>query len=416
MRSVNRPCFFFSSMSATLSLVALSLVALLQADCTSMPPDVVNADLGGEDLSSTGGGPRNCTSCTDGQVCVEGACVEVPKSCPCPKETYCDLAVSQCKVGCTNDNECSTGRICDDAARSCHTGCRKDEACGSGMICDNTLCRAGCRKDGDCGSGNICDTAKKTCVKGCRKDTDCTTAGQICDTMSNTCQKGCRKDTDCGSGMICDTAASMCRTGCRTTATCPNEQICDTAANKCVAGCDTDARCNTGRICDKSMCTDGCRTSATCALNTYCDTTTTKKCVPGCNHDKTRCAAGEACVNYVDGSSKCQANCYGYDCNGTNWECYTQTSDYAGARCRQTCTTDGDCPTMGHRCTWFTERQATPGSYSVRYCAQPCTTAGCTTCVDSYGMFGNGVCNTTTKACTYLSMYTCYQTSPSYGL
>ena len=417
MRSVNHTPLFSQSLALAKAL-ALGAVLLVgsTSGCTSMPPDVETVDQGGgADLSMIG--PKGCSGCAANQVCVDSACVDVPAGCPCPKETYCDLAVGQCKVGCTNDGECSTGRICNDANRSCHVGCRKDEVCGAGNICDNTLCRPGCRKDGDCGSGKICDAASSTCKAGCRKDADCGGAGSICDTANNTCTKGCRKDADCTTaGQICDTAASMCRPGCRTTATCPSEQVCDTASSKCIAGCDGDARCNAGRICESAMCTDGCRTSASCPLNKYCDTVTTKKCQPGCNHDKTRCAAGEACVDYVDGSSKCQANCYGYACNGTNWECYRQGSDSAGARCRQTCRVDGDCPTSGHRCTWFTTRQATPGSYSVQYCALPCTTSGCSTCVDSYGMFGTGVCNTTTKACTYLSMYTCYQTSPSYGL
>ncbi len=239
----------------------------------------------------------------------------------------------------------------------------------------------------------------------------------ICDTASNSCKQGCRRDADCTTaGTLCSTTTNMCVPGCRATATCPKEQICDTVNSKCVAGCDTDARCNAGHICDSVSlkCVDGCRTSDTCPLNTYCETTTTKKCLPGCNGDKTRCAVGEACVRFTDGSYKCQAVCAGYDCNGAGWECFKQGTDYRNARCRFTCTNDAAC-TAGQRCTWFTSNAAVPGTYSRKYCAQPCATAGCTSCVDSYGMSGTGMCDTT-KGCLNGGLYTCYQTLPGYGL
>src|SRR3954469_22077241 len=52
-----------------------------------------------------------CTGCLPTQVCLSGSCVDVPSSCPCPKETYCDLAKGSCVVGCTGDDQCDTGRI-----------------------------------------------------------------------------------------------------------------------------------------------------------------------------------------------------------------------------------------------------------------------------------------------------------------
>lgn len=410
------------SLSASLCLLLLTGGLIGCTDKSdSTPSDGVIADSGimtpSDDAGVTpqpdAGGPKDCTACLPNQVCVEGACVSVPASCPCPKETYCDLATTSCKVGCTSDTECSTGRICDTTKRVCFTGCRTDAACGSGKICDNLACKVGCRTDAVCSAGNICDNLM--CRAGCRTDAACG-AGKICNMTTKVCQTGCRKDTDCsGSGQVCDTTTNTCRTGCRTNANCAKEQICDTTASKCVAGCDTDTRCNSGRICESSMCVDGCRSSATCALGTYCDTVTTKKCKPGCNADKTRCNVGEACVRYVDGSYKCQSNCYGWDCNGTGWECYKVGSDSAGARCRQTCSDDSDCSTVGHRCTWFTKNASYPGAYSTQYCAQPCTVAGCMLCVDGYGTTGTSSCDTATKECRNVAGVG-YQTSPSYGL
>ena len=406
-----------------LSLSASFCLLLLLTSCTGKqpdgpPPDSTSDDAGIISPSDDAGMVvKTCASCGANQVCVDGACVGIPSSCPCPKETYCDLATTSCKVGCTSDSECSTGRICDTNKRTCFVGCRSDSACGGGQICDNLSCRTGCRSDATCGSGNICNMANNTCVAGCRKDLDCGGGGKICDTVTSTCQSGCRKDSECTTaGQICDTTVNMCRTGCRTTATCAKEQVCDSATKKCVAGCDGDARCNTGRICESSMCTDGCRSDATCPLNTYCDEAGTKKCMPGCDRDPSRCAVGEACVGYVDGSSKCQLNCYGWTCNGMGWECFKQGSDSAGARCRQTCFSDTDCTTSGHRCTWFTKSISSPSSYDWQYCAKPCTVAGCATCIDPYGMYGTTTCSATTKACQFPAGGVGYQTSPSYGL
>ena len=403
-------------MSLLSRCLIVAAVYLSTAACTSPMPDPPVED---PTVTADGGviPPKDCTACAANQVCIDGACAAIPNSCPCPKETYCDLATTTCKVGCTSDMECSSGRICNTNSRTCFVGCRMDTACAKDQICDSNACRAGCRKDVDCGSGKICALPGNTCVEGCRKDADCGGGGKICNTATNTCSGGCRMDSDCTTaGQICDTTSNMCRPGCRTTATCPKEQVCDTTNKKCVAGCDSDTRCNTGRICESSMCQDGCRTSDSCALGTYCDSAGTKKCVSGCNRDVTRCPIGQACVGYVDGSSKCQVECYGWACNGTNWSCYKQGSDNAGARCRLGCSSDTDCTTSGHRCTWFTKNASYPGMYSAQYCAQPCTVAGCTSAVDPYGMSGTLTCDAPSKECRMAFGARGYQTSPSYGL
>ena len=124
-------------------------------------------DLGGprHDLAGTAGCGGACPS---GQVCSGGSCVAVPQSCPCPKETYCDVVGDTCKVGCLADDECDTGRICITATRVCQAGCRMDTACGAGQICTNLTCQAGCRADTGCPAGQLCDTTKDTCYQGGR--------------------------------------------------------------------------------------------------------------------------------------------------------------------------------------------------------------------------------------------------------
>jgi arabinan endo-1,5-alpha-L-arabinosidase len=96
-----------------------------------------NADSGS---GGAGGTTPTCTGCAANQVCVSGVCQDVPQQCPCPKESYCDLAVNRCVVGCTSDDLCDTGRICDTTARQCQAGCRTDAQCGAGLVCVAMAC------------------------------------------------------------------------------------------------------------------------------------------------------------------------------------------------------------------------------------------------------------------------------------
>ncbi len=173
------------------------------------------ADASAGDLITPGGasaGPASCSSpCRPDQVCANGSCVDVPKTCPCPVETYCDLETGSCKVGCTDDSTCSTGRICDMARRECNDGCREDGQCGTGKICEALTCRSGCRKDDACGVDSICDAL--TCRPGCRKDPDCA-ASQYCDMSALACKTGCRTSTACPTGQWCDFASGHACTTC----------------------------------------------------------------------------------------------------------------------------------------------------------------------------------------------------------
>ena len=141
-------------------------------------PNRAQPDMGEEGQRPAGGEPMPCTMCRTDQVCANGVCTDLPKQCPCPIESYCDLSNNTCKPGCTEDAQCSTGRICDVAARKCKDGCRGDTGCVLGKICEQEACVPGCRKDGDCQSGQICKSNQ--CISGCRGDGACG-AGQICD-------------------------------------------------------------------------------------------------------------------------------------------------------------------------------------------------------------------------------------------
>lgn len=105
-------------------------------------------------------------ACSASEVCSGGNCVALPRTCPCPKESYCDLGENACKAGCLDDSHCSEGRIC--SARTCVAGCRDD---------------SGCKQP-----GQYCHLATMTCRAGCRDDSGCKLPGQYCHQSTMTCR------------------------------------------------------------------------------------------------------------------------------------------------------------------------------------------------------------------------------------
>jgi hypothetical protein len=189
---------------------------------------------GGQGGSGSGGqgqggtGPATCTGCGSNQLCVNGACMDLPSQCPCPVESYCDLSSNKCVVGCTTNDQCSTGRACNTTSRMCVNGCRDDASCGAGRICDNFTCHDGCRQNTDCSKGSIC--VNTVCQTGCATTADCTATGQSCVNMSCACpssQLVCNNActavntlTNCGScgnacgkNQVCTSGQCMCPNG-----------------------------------------------------------------------------------------------------------------------------------------------------------------------------------------------------------
>lgn len=170
--------------------------------------------------------------CPSGQVCQGSACIDLPAHCPCPVESYCDLAKDTCLIGCLDDSQCSLGRICDSSRRLCVAGCRTDSNCPSRM-CDTArqTCLVSCQADGDCPAAQICDAARRLCVTGCRADSGCS-AAQICDAQQFLCIPGCRTDGSCPATQICE--QQRCVPGCLANRDCAATQICDLTAHRCL--------------------------------------------------------------------------------------------------------------------------------------------------------------------------------------
>lgn len=200
------------------------------------------------------GGPVGCPPCRPDQVCSSGTCQDVPATCPCPEESYCDLASNRCVAGCAADEHCSRGRYCDTGARTCRDGCRGDAECPADQACLGHAC-TGCSSscnDGDPCTSDVCVRAQCTNPPGndgasCRDDGNpCT--GDVCRAgrcehpaaseqqpcpdrpcnMGSVCTAGeCRgtalaDGTKCGSGMFeyclagsCEAASVLCTNGFR---------------------------------------------------------------------------------------------------------------------------------------------------------------------------------------------------------
>lgn len=211
-------------------------------------------------------GTKGCQPpCKADQICDDGQCKDLPKTCPCPIESYCDLSTNTCVPGCLGDPDCKPGRYCD-AAKRCQDGCRVGE-CGSNEVCDP--------------SARVCTCAAgyHRCAGSCVKEgpTSCGPKCEVCPTDPN----GKTSCTAGGCQLICDGGYESCGGAC---AKCPTQNA-------------TAFTCS-GKSCEASACaTDHHVCSGACELEGV------DSCGPGCDTcaDKTEgaCVAG-ACYEVVE--------------------------------------------------------------------------------------------------------------------
>lgn len=155
---------------------------------TGGPEDPSRADAGSDGASSQLPAVARCApACPSDEVCSDGVCTALPPTCPCPIESYCDLALDKCKVGCTEDAQCSKGRYCDTAARECKAGCRSAADCASPAHgtagCRSHSCTFSCgTKFHRCGEACSDDRALTSCgTSSCTPCPDRANAASSCD-------------------------------------------------------------------------------------------------------------------------------------------------------------------------------------------------------------------------------------------
>ena len=142
---------------------ALSLsCGLLAFTACSSPPSQVD-----------GMPPDECSGCAANQLCTDGTCVDLPKTCPCPAGSSCDPVSNSCMRGCRTIWDCP--RSTDPCRVSaCHAGiCGMDDKldgteCAPLELCSFSVCEAGrcvshahndegsCLDDGDPCTNDVC--------------------------------------------------------------------------------------------------------------------------------------------------------------------------------------------------------------------------------------------------------------------
>jgi hypothetical protein len=330
---------------------------------------------------------RTNANCSNGEICVNNACVH-----------------------CTNDASCGTGQVC--LTTGCTPGnCQAASDCVTagltGDVCKANNCSA-CASDGDClatgtgyGANHLCQGNPGTCVSGnCRAKGDCTATNQVCNTTSMFCDP-CAADGDCtneyGAAHLC--FSGVCAAGnCKTTAgtdPCTGGQICGATTAFFCGACSTDAQCanasnyGPGFYCQSGSCTAGqCRISTDCSAGNagkLCNASlacvacgTNADCVNDPSYGANHVCVGGACIS---GSCATSADCTGNNqlCDGTTHTCVACTTDTA-------CTSD---LTYGAAHICLKDSNGQNGQCLAGDChnvSNDCTTAG-------------QVCNTTTHTC-----------------
>ncbi len=84
--------------------------------------------------SGSSGRSGACGSCTSAQICVNQACQDLPSACPCPLESYCELATQTCKpttAGSTSGGGSSSGASSSGSSGGSSSGASSSGSSGS---------------------------------------------------------------------------------------------------------------------------------------------------------------------------------------------------------------------------------------------------------------------------------------------
>ena len=372
---------------------------------------------------------RTVDGCPDGSACVpidrtEGLCLQVCDSEADPRQcatgngcaTSVELPASVCFPGCTDDSDCTDGRICDAAAGELGEGVCYDPDATPGDPCTGSgectaegecidegaygwpggACTAGCdpATGGGCVGDSLCvpNGHGGICLAACGGDRRCRD-GYECDPDNGFCTPACRIDDHCMTdGFVCNPATGMC-----TPPFTPGElgQPCDTegacAGGECIyeffngfpgsycayVGCDpeTTGSCPGDGVCldngDGGICLDGCLNGDDCRAGYRCEPSdrdvedSPTACLPGCDSDRQCTTEGYVCN---EGTGRCtrplNPDEIGTPCTGRSFR-----------ECRGgTCLTDGY---PGGMCVAVGCRLSGDGP------SEPCV--GSTTCVDDGG-------------------------------
>ncbi|MEM6790096.1 MAG: hypothetical protein AAF715_21430 [Myxococcota bacterium] len=326
-----------------------------------------------------GGGCLLDSDCEDPLVCVFRRChfeCETDRDCrDRGLQTACvlgDRPTNVCllddQVACVRHSDCLPGMFCDQAG-VCRDACETDSECLADKICTtNGLCApedergdvepatpqaAGekCLYNSQCGAPLVCLNA--LCSEQCSADVDCPGSATCVGDEVRACQSdevgaACTYDENCASPLTC--VGGQCQQTCTEDEDCPSMN-CDDGAGVCVPGLSVDAECTYTSECMPPLqcingaCREECLQNSDCPSGFTCvdlpgpGNTTAGTCVPPANQGNpghcadgtvsgdetgldcggscTACAAGEACLQSGDCSSKV--------CDGGSMTCAAAT-------------------------------------------------------------------------------------------
>ena len=168
----------------------------------------------------------------------------------------CSAALCDDGNPCTDDG-CDAGGKCVHGPKpgcgSTPAPCNKADGCATG-VCNLSLhlC-VPCQKTSDCGGKGICENEKCVPAVACSSDGQCKATNQVCDKGLGFCvdcvSQGDCKSTETCSGTHCVAAPSKCGSS----KDCPGILVCDKNAGICV-GCVVNGDCPPEQNCSASTC------------------------------------------------------------------------------------------------------------------------------------------------------------------
>ncbi len=203
----------------------------------------------------------------------------LPKTCPCPPDSYCDLSTNTCVLGCREHEHCSPSKYCDQAAQQCKPGCRTVADCkDDGNPCTDLVC-----SDGTCAHPP--------------NSAPCADDGNAC--TADVCSGGACTHPPANSGKVCgatkDCSDFRCQGG-----------ACVESAFKVGTKCPDDGDGCTTDACDgKGVCAH-----ATVADGTLCPNTWggwDAKCFSGKCYPKRYQCCGSSSVSYLTSAGKVES-------------------------------------------------------------------------------------------------------------
>ncbi len=312
-------------------------------DCDKCPPIIITKCLCDNN--------DNCGPC---ETCIDGQCIS-----RCP-DKVCDEDRNIC-VDCTDDNQCSDGKICNAGRCQCPPDKPFEDANGRCVKCKGNGDCPSCTEcvDGDCipkrcGSGE-CDPDTGDCVD-CLSSGNCTKPNQCCKNNKCECCDGfifnpitgeceevgsCREDEGCPKCYICIDKECLPRV-CPTGYTCIDDEckkICD-----CDAGpCNKTEACVPfdGTTCFCKKCEGDCGSNSDCGYGCFCDNGTCKPNPCGV----TTCADATDCSNGCGCNGGLCIPCNAFECaechqiNG----CKCLGNDCGSDPCNKPCVNGADC-------------------------------------------------------------------------